>query len=218
MIFGYCRVSTEDQAELGASVEAQQAAIRAWWKDSRTFPGIAWMTEQASARDLGSRPVLLRLLERVRLEKGTLVVSRLDRLTRSIADFQTLLMKAENEGWELVCLNPLVDMTTPYGRAMAAMASVFAQLERELIAQRTKEGIAAKKAAGEYSGGHPEQVTQEVKELIYKLRNQRLSLREIADTLTELKIPTPASNQGAYPAEHPIAWRHSTVGAIIARR
>jgi DNA invertase Pin-like site-specific DNA recombinase len=103
------------------------------------------------------RPGLEELLER--LDVGAydgMIVSRLDRLSRSVGDFATILDRANRKAWALVCLDPAVDLTSPYGKAMAHVAAAFAQLERELISQRTSEGIRAKVAAGERRLPQPE--------------------------------------------------------------
>jgi DNA invertase Pin-like site-specific DNA recombinase len=145
MIVGYCRVSSEAQGADGYGLEAQeQAIVRAC--EARGWEAPRLVREVASGSEAG-RPVLadavLDVFEaRVNGDRGILMVARLDRLTRSIVQFASLMEAAQRDGWEIVCLDPAVDMTTPYGRAMAGMAAVFAQLERELISQRTREALA----------------------------------------------------------------------------
>lgn len=145
----YARVSTDEQASEGFSLDAQAGACaseasRRGWTVARV------VREAASARTL-ARPELARALADLDAGRaGALLVARLDRLSRSVGDFAAVLDRADRHGWAVLCLDPMVDMTTPFGRAMAGMASVFAQLEREIIAQRTREGIAAARAAGTY--------------------------------------------------------------------
>ena len=159
--YGYCRVSTEEQGGDGYGLAAQRAAIKAYCA-SRDWKLAGMHSEIASASSM-KRPLLEEAIQKAGQwhGKGIVVVSRLDRLTRSTLHFAQLLERADAEGWKLVCLDPNVDMTTPYGRAMAGMAAVFAQLERELISQRTKEGMAAARAAGVRLGRPPrKEVTQ----------------------------------------------------------
>jgi DNA invertase Pin-like site-specific DNA recombinase len=77
-----------------------------------------------------------------------LVVSKMDRLARSVAHASDIVEAAKTQGWNLVVLDLGVDLATPQGRAMAHMLAVFAELERELIGQRTREALAAAKRRG----------------------------------------------------------------------
>jgi DNA invertase Pin-like site-specific DNA recombinase len=105
--------------------------------------------ETASGKSVRGRPVLRRALGM--LEEGdVLMVARLDRLSRHAGDFYGLMDRAARESWSIVCLDPMVDMTSPFGRAMAGMAAVFAQLERELIGQRQRDSIEARRRLGTY--------------------------------------------------------------------
>jgi DNA invertase Pin-like site-specific DNA recombinase len=146
MIVGYCRVSSEAQGADGYSLDAQEEAIRRAC-DGRGWEAPAVVREVASGSK-ANRPLLLDAVMRVEDAQGILMVARLDRLSRSVGYFAQMLDRAQRNGWAIVCLDPAVDMSTPYGRAMAGMAAVFAQLERELISQRTKEGLAAARARG----------------------------------------------------------------------
>jgi DNA invertase Pin-like site-specific DNA recombinase len=175
VIVGYCRVSSEAQGEDGYGLDAQADAIL------RACQGRDWqprlMREVASAGK-ASRPVLEQAVQAVEEAGGTLMVARLDRLSRSVGHFAGLLDRAQAKGWTIICLDPAVDMSTPYGRAMAGMASVFAQLERELISQRTKEGLRAAKKRG---GGHPPgKVTPELLALAESLVASGMSRRGAA--------------------------------------
>ncbi|MCA1677351.1 MAG: recombinase family protein, partial [Actinobacteria bacterium] len=78
----------------------------------------------------------------------TLVVAKLDRLSRSVQDAAGLLDRAQRHGWALVAADLGVDASTPAGEAMANVMATFGQLERRMIGQRTREALAARKAAG----------------------------------------------------------------------
>jgi hypothetical protein len=77
-----------------------------------------------------------------------LVTAKLDRLTRSVQDFGHLLTVAKAEGWALVLLDLGVDTSTPNGKLVANVVASMAEWERDIISARTKEGLAAKRAAG----------------------------------------------------------------------
>jgi DNA invertase Pin-like site-specific DNA recombinase len=101
-----------------------------------------------SAKDL-KRPGVqeeLRALEAG--EAKALVVAKLDRLSRSMLDFAALMATALKQNWALVALDCALDTSTPAGEAMANVLATFSQFERRLIGQRTKEALAAKRAAG----------------------------------------------------------------------
>jgi DNA invertase Pin-like site-specific DNA recombinase len=77
-------------------------------------------------------------------EAKALVVAKLDRLSRSMIDFAAVMAKAQKQNWGLVALDVAVDSSTPGGEAMVHMLATFAQFERRLIAQRTREALAVK--------------------------------------------------------------------------
>ena len=201
---GYSRVSTNGQ-EVGLSLDTQQDKIgneilnRGW--------EMALFTDTASAKSL-QRPGLTMALEMLSTgQAGALVVARLDRLSRSVPDFYKVLDLAKREGWALICLDPKIDMTDPFGRAMAGMAAVFAQLERELIGQRQRESIAARRAAGTYSNGAPP-VSPTAETHILTLHTRGYGLREIARRLTLQGVEAPGGG----------VWNHKTVGRVLRRR
>jgi DNA invertase Pin-like site-specific DNA recombinase len=84
-----------------------------------------------------------------------LIVSKLDRLSRSVRDFAESLARFQQNGWALVVMDLGVDTSTIMGAAMAQMVSVFSELERKRIAERTREALAVKKASGVRLGRPP---------------------------------------------------------------
>jgi len=82
-----------------------------------------------------------------------LCVAKLDRLTRSLIDFVTLMSWLEANGKTLVCLDPQLDLTTPSGRAFAQILITFAEYERETIAARVHDAWHKLRAGGQYAGG-----------------------------------------------------------------
>jgi DNA invertase Pin-like site-specific DNA recombinase len=140
----YCRVSTARQGE-GLSLESQRERI-ATFIDSQGWGMATYRHDAGTGSKVG--PELARTLRELDLGMfDVLVVARLDRLSRSVGNFAVILDRAKAHGWKVVCLDPMVDMTT----AMAGMAAVFAQLEHRLISQRQIESVAARRAAGTYA-------------------------------------------------------------------
>jgi site-specific DNA recombinase len=134
----YCRVSTAKQGE-GLSLESQRERIAAF-VTSQGWGAPAMRSDAGTGSKVG--PELARTLRELDLGMfDVLVVARLDRLSRSVGNFAVILERAKAHGWKVVCLDPMVDMTTPYGEAMAGMAAVFAQLEHRLISLRQIESV-----------------------------------------------------------------------------
>jgi site-specific DNA recombinase len=128
---GYIRVSSEEQADSGLGLAAQRLRIQAYctMKDLR----IVEVLEDggvSGGKPLASRAAGARLLAQARKTKAVVVVAKFDRLFRSVADAAQSIADFNHRGIELVAIAEGFDMTNPYGRAMAQMASVFAELER----------------------------------------------------------------------------------------
>jgi len=205
---GYVRVSTDEQAESGLGLEAQRAAIegectRRGWDLVEVFQDAG-----ASGKSLNGRPALKRALEAVSGgEADALVVAKLDRLSRSLLDFAGLMEDARKGGWALVILDLGVDTTTPSGEMVANVMATFAQFERRLIGQRTKDALAVKKRQG-VRLGRPVSVKAGVVKRIVRLRSAGKSLRAIADQLNQEGVRT------GHGAER---WHASTVKALLDR-
>jgi DNA invertase Pin-like site-specific DNA recombinase len=100
------------------------------------------ISEEVASGRRGERPVLRQLVASLR-RGDALVVAKLDRLTRSLLDFASLVELAKRDGWSLVVVDSGFDLNTPAGRMMASMLATFAQFEAELIGQRTSEALRA---------------------------------------------------------------------------
>jgi predicted site-specific integrase-resolvase len=132
---GYIRVSTDKQ-EIGPEVQAESLIT---WAASQDTEIDLRREDAASAKSLKGRPILARALADLKAGRAdVLVVSKLDRLSRSVADFARILEDAEHQGWSVVCLDLAVDTRTVTGRAMAHVVATFAQMERERIGERTR--------------------------------------------------------------------------------
>ncbi len=207
-VIGYVRVSSEEQADSRAGLIAQRAAILA--EAERRGWHVVEMIEDAgfSGKDL-KRPGIQTALDAMKSRKAdTLVVAKLDRLSRSLLDFAGLMNRATREKWALIALDLGVDTTSPAGEAMANVLATFAQFERRLIGQRTREALAAKKAQG-VRLGRPSLVPEAVRERAVELQKGGLSLRGIAAVLNEAGTPTV---QGG------TRWHASTVRALLRRQ
>ncbi len=203
----YVRCSTEEQAESRAGLEAQRAAIlaeaarRGWDEANLTFIEDAGF----SGKDL-NRPGIAAALDALRHHRAdTLVVSKLDRLSRSMLDFAGLMDRASREKWALVALDLGVDTGTPQGEMVAAVMAVFAQFERRLIGQRTKDALAARKAAG-VRLGRPRLIPEGVVARIVAERSSGATLRAVVEGLNRDGVPTANGGQ---------RWYVSTVQAVL---
>jgi len=139
---GYARVSTVDQ-----DCSIQAAALQAHGCN-------IIRSEQVSGTSTNGRTELRTVLDFLR--KGdVLVVTRIDRLARSLSDLEGIVQEIEGKGAHLRCLEQPVDTSTPAGRAFLQMLGVFAEFETALRRERQMEGIAKAKAAGVYKGRKP---------------------------------------------------------------
>jgi DNA invertase Pin-like site-specific DNA recombinase len=127
----YIRVPSEEQADSGLGLEAQRQRIAAYCmmkglRLAEVFedPGVS------GGKPLASRPAGSKLLAAAKKGKALVVVAKLDRLFRSVADAATVIADFDKKGIQLVAIAEGFDTTNPYGRAMAQMASVFTELER----------------------------------------------------------------------------------------
>jgi DNA invertase Pin-like site-specific DNA recombinase len=139
-LIGYARVSTEEQGTDPQLVELRAAGCEAVHE------------EHASGADR-SRPVLARLLREIRPGES-LVVVRLDRLARSVAHLLAVIEQLEAKGAHFRSLRDPIDTTTPQGMFSLQVLGAVAQLERALIAERTKAGLRAAASRGRI-GGNP---------------------------------------------------------------
>lgn len=201
----YIRVSTGEQAESGAGLAAQRKAVT----DEVARRG--WMLQEViedagySAASL-DRPGLTEALRRLDSRQAdVLVVSKLDRLSRSVGDFSTVVDRSRRRGWQLVLMDLGLDTTTAAGELVANVVASTSQYERRLIGIRTKEALAAKKAAG-VRLGRPSGLPQPVLLDVLEQRRAGRSLAGIALALNDGGVPT---SQGG------VRWYAATVRAVL---
>lgn len=208
----YIRVSTQEQASTGVSLEAQQDRLQAYCRMQGLEVAAVIREEGVSgSKSLGSRPGGADLLRMVARKEVTHVVAlKLDRLFRNAAD-----ALAQTEAWDRAGVGlHLVDMggqslntSSAMGRMMLTMMAGFAEFERALIAERTAAALSHKKAHLQAYAPTPfgfdregDRLTsnedeQDALGMMRRWRDEGASLREIAGRLTEMGIPTKRGGQ-----------------------
>ena len=151
-MIGYSRVSTQEQASEGLSLDAQEARIRAW-SDAQGAELVEMVRDEgvSGSRLLSERPGgrrIAHLLDVRRPAADAVVVVRMDRLGRDAAEQIALLKRFRTGKVGLVAIAQQIDLATPHGRAMAQIGAVFNELERALIADRTTETLVEKRRQG----------------------------------------------------------------------
>lgn len=222
-VVGYIRVSTEEQASSGQSLDAQRAKLTAY--AALYDLELVEIVEDAgvSAKTL-NRPGLQRALEL--LDSGEaegLLIAKLDRLTRSVGDWQILIDEhfSERAGRMLFSVADSIDTRTAAGRLVLNVLLSVAQWERETIAERTADALQHKIGRGERCGkirfgydladdgrtlvANPTE--QEAIHLIRELRSAGESLRDIAKELERRGVKTKEGQP----------WKHTSVKRILSR-
>lgn len=203
----YLRVSTGQQANSGAGLAAQRRAILAEAERRGWSAADVQFVEDAASGSNAKRPGLERAREALTSgEADTLVVAKMDRLSRSLLDFASIMQESQRQGWALIALDCPVDLTTPVGEAVATVIAAFAQLERKMIGERTRDGLREKRAQG-VRLGRPRELAESTRERIAAERADGRSLRAIADALNADDVPT--AHGGA-------RWHASSVRAALA--
>ncbi|SEN42601.1 Site-specific DNA recombinase [Paracoccus alcaliphilus] len=144
MLIGYARTSTLDQK---AGLDAQKRDLEAAGCE-RVF------IEEVSSVDVAKREQLAAALAFAR-QGDTLIVTKLDRLARSVAHLVEVLALLEGKGVALRILAMGIDTSTPTGKLMLTILGGVAEFEREIMLERQREGIAKAKAEGKYKGRAP---------------------------------------------------------------
>lgn len=180
---GYVRVSTDQQADSGAGLAAQESAIRAE-VERKGWDLVEIVGEDGGASSATlNRPGLSRALSS--LDAGdvdVLVVAKLDRLSRSVIQGSQVIERARRKGWSLVALDFGLDTSTPAGEMVAAVVLSASQYERRMIGVRTRDALAVKRQQG-VRLGRPAVALSDATERIVRARAVGQSFREIADAL-----------------------------------
>lgn len=173
-VFGYARVSTEQQ-----NLDRQMDALKKYGCD------IIYNEKMTGTKK--NRPELIKLLDRI-TEGDTVVIESLSRLGRSTKDLIELTELFQSKGVHLVSLKESIDTSTSTGKLLFTLMSAIAQFERDVIADRTREGLKSARTRGR-TGGRPRTDPATVKRAIKLYETQQYSIKEIEE-LTGVKKST----------------------------
>jgi len=172
MIFGYARVSTQDQKLELQINELEKYGCEEIYKEKKSA--------------VKERPELDMLIEKLR-NGDTIVVWKLDRLGRSLKHLVNLVSWFNEKGVEFISINDKIDTTTAQGRLIFNLFATFAEFERELISERTKAGLKAARAKGHFAGRKPGLsigAKKTARAALLLSRNKSFSVGEILKQLT----------------------------------
>lgn len=173
-VFGYARVSTEAQ-----NLDRQLDALEKY--------GVDMIYNEKMSGTKKNRPELTKLLDRI-TEGDTVVVESLSRLGRSTKDLIELTETFQSKGVNLVSLKESIDTNSPTGKLLFTLMSAIAQFERDVIADRTREGLKAARARGR-AGGRPRADPEQVKKAVKLYKTEQYTIKEIEE-LTGIKKST----------------------------
>ena len=173
-VFGYVRVSTEAQ-----NLDRQLDALEKY--------GVDMIYNEKMSGTKKNRPELTKLLDRI-TEGDTVVVESLSRLGRSTKDLIELTETFQSKGVNLVSLKESIDTNSPTGKLLFTLMSAIAQFERDVIADRTREGLKSARARGR-TGGRPRADPEQVKKAVKLYKTEQYTIKEIEE-LTGIKKST----------------------------
>ena len=173
-VFGYARVSTEQQ-----NLDRQLDMLQKY--------GVDFIYNEKMTGTKRNRPELEKLLELL-TEGDTVVVESLSRLGRSTKDLIWLMETFNSKGVNLISLKESIDTTTSTGKLLFTLMSAIAQFERDVIADRTREGLNSARARGR-KGGRPRMDSEKLRKAIKLYNTQQYSLAEI-ENMTGVKRST----------------------------
>lgn len=219
-VLGYVRVSTEEQASEGLSMDFQRRKIRAFC-ELRELHLVKLIEDIGSGKE-SDRVGYQELLRSVKdPEIGGVIVFRLDRLSRSLLDLANLIELFKKEDAQLWSVMENIDASTPIGRFVIKLLGALAELEVDVLGERTKAGMEEAKKKGVHVGGIPlgkrlsakdgglEEDAEETKTVkrIQELRTRGLSLRAIALCL----------NKEGHKTKRGGHWHPQTVKVVLDR-
>ena len=219
---GYVRVSTEEQATDGVSLAAQEAKIKAY-ADLYDLDLVEIIVDAGQSAKTLDRPGITRALAMLTARQADgIIVAKLDRLTRSVADLNRLIERlfSEKSGRLLWSVADAIDTRTAAGRLVLNILASVSQWEREAIAERTRDALRHKKALGQRVGAvpfgsrlaadgitlEPEPAEREVMDLVAELRRTGLSIRGIVSEMNNRGVLTKEGGK----------WHIATVQRVLA--
>lgn len=218
---GYCRVSTEQQASEGASLEAQRLKIEAWATLNGAKLVEIFTDAGISGKRADNREGLQAALDATCQHGAALVVYSLSRVSRSTQETLRMAEWLERAGANLVSLSEQIDTTSAAGKMVFRMLAVMAEFERDLISERTKSALSYLRGQGRKTGGDvpfgydsdngqliTNRVETEAVEIIRELHNRGQSLRQICAELERRGIRTKRGND---------AWQPKQISRLLQR-
>ena len=202
-VIGYVRVSTEQQASEGISLEAQKARIVSWCELNECRLAGIYVDAGLSGKRADNRPELQKAIEAVVRCRGILLVYSLSRLARSTKDTLSISDRLEKADADLVSLSEKIDTTSAAGKMVFRMLAVLAEFERDLVSERTVSALQHKRQRGGRMGqipyGYmvgadgdtlvPAEFEQRVIRDVQEMRLAGCTLRAIAEELVAKRIP-----------------------------
>jgi site-specific DNA recombinase len=203
---GYVRVSSTEQATEGVSLDMQARKIASYC-DVKDWTLDEVISDAGQSAKSLNRPGMGRLLALIEAgEVSTVIVYKLDRLTRSVADLDRLVKLFDKKGVALVSLQESLDATTATGRLMMNLIASISQWEREVIGERTKDALQELKAQGKV---YCKPMFTDADTLAW-LKDERAAGRtycELAELLNVRGVPTARGGR----------WDNGTVRKILLR-
>lgn len=217
----YMRVSTEDQAKDGFSIHAQREKLSSYANINDWEIVDYYVDEGISAKNIKDRPDINRLINDVKEGKiNNVLVYKLDRLTRSVKDLISLIELFEQYNCTFSSVTEKLDTSNAVGRMFIKIIGIFAEFERENLAERVSFGYEQKTREGNYTntngvngfdyivGKGDLVVNEQEKDIVNRIFNMYLegnSMLKIAKILNQEKVPT---KRGGY-------WSQSTIKSIL---
>lgn len=222
---GYIRVSTDEQSSSGLGLASQEEKVRAMAVVKDASAGFDVISDEGYSAKSLDRPGIKRIMQMVeRREVAGIIIAKLDRLTRSVKDLGALVEMLDKRGAALVSAAESCDTATAGGRMIFNLIGAIAQWEREVIGERTRDGLAQLKKRGEHAGmvrygyrssglkkheGSGKLVQDEAEQRVIKLiqdaRSANFTLAEIADRL----------NADGYTTRRGTPWRLQYVDSVL---
>ena len=220
--FGYVRVSTEQQASEGISLEAQKGKIVAWCELNGYALSGLFVDAGLSGKRADNRPELQKALDAVTKCSGVLLVYSLSRLARSTKDTLTISDRLEKANADLVSLSEKIDTTSAAGKMVFRMLAVLAEFERDLVSERTIAALQHKRKQGGRMGQLPfgstvgadgdtlvdDDAEQGVIRRVRQMRDEGRTLQAIARQLVADRVPNKSGR---------INWNTTQVHRLLKR-
>lgn len=167
MILGYSRVSKGEEQNSNLQIKALKEA------------NVQKLYDEIGSGGRWNRPILHKMIEQLR-EGDTVVVWKLDRLSRSLKDLLVIMEQINKAGAGFKSLTESIDTTTPAGRMMMQMVGSFAEFERAMIRERTNAGLAAARQEGRIGGRRPKLNKDQRQDIIDNVISDRKSGAQMA--------------------------------------